>query len=286
MALTFAVILILVFYACWYVSARAQTPKRRPIEHMPDMPYEDISFLSQGSVIKGWFVPSSDLKTKPPVILIAHGWNSNRSRVLRYARPLYNAGYALLLYDARSHGESDGIPAPSGMAFRDDLLSAVDYIHARPDVDANRIGVLGHSLGGFAGAASLWDERRIRALVTDSMPVRIEAMIGAELNRLRIPLFPLATIIPRVWFIRAGINREMLAKLDLISALSRSGDAVPRLHVHSRNDDYVPSTELDYLAAQSLSGAEHLYVDARGHSCSETDPLFWERVLPFFRNHI
>ncbi|MFD2613303.1 alpha/beta hydrolase [Paenibacillus gansuensis] len=280
---------LLLLAAFWGLSAKAQTPKRRPIERVPDMPYEDITFPSHGSTLKGWFVPSRTSTpdgAKQPVIIIAHGWNSNRSRVLRYARPLYDAGYALLLYDARSHGESDGIPAPSGMAFRDDLVSAVDYLTRRPDIDPERIGALGHSLGGFGTVAALWDEHRLRAVVTDSMPVRIETMIYSELSRLRLPKFPLAYIIPKIWLRRSRIDRNKAAEFDLIGAIKRRQGSVPVLHVHSRNDDYIPSAELDYLASHRLAGAEHLYVQAPGHSSSETDPQFWNRVLRFFNEHL
>lgn len=282
-------IILIIAVLFWNIAAKSQTPKRRPIIAHPSMPYEEISFTSQASNLIGWFIPAPSGTTmtphlNQPVIIIAHGWNSNRSRVLRYAEPLHQAGYALLLYDARSHGESEGIPAPSGMAFRDDVMAAIDYVSSRHDVDATRIGVLGHSLGGFGSTAALKVEQRIKALVTDSMPVRMDTMVGAELTRKRIPKFPLAMIIPRVWFIRSGINKQKLRDFDLIHVLTHR--STPVLHIHSKQDNYIPSTELDFILTHKLPNLEHLYVQSKGHSCSETDPLFWNNVIPFFHKHL
>ena len=49
--------------------------------------------------------------------------------MLRYVDTLHEEGYALLLYDARSHGESAGIPATSGLTMRDDLLAGIGLCH-------------------------------------------------------------------------------------------------------------------------------------------------------------
>ena len=67
--------------------------------------------------------------------------------MLPLAKPLHAAGYALLFFDARSHGRSDGGSFASLPSFTEDLAHAVDWLRAQADVDACRVGVIGHSVG-------------------------------------------------------------------------------------------------------------------------------------------
>lgn len=97
----------------------------------------------------------------------------------------------LLVYDARSHGESAGIPAPFSVSMRNDILAALDYGAVRPEVDPEHISVLSHSLGAFGIVLALaYSGYRIRAIVTDTMPARTQTMMESELRRHRIPQFP------------------------------------------------------------------------------------------------
>lgn len=232
----------------------------------------------------GWFIPSKHGANRPTVI-VAHGWNSSRYRVLRYTAPLIDAGYNVLMYDARSHGDSEAMDAPSGLSFRDDVIAAVEYARSRPDVDSNRIALLGHSLGAFGSVLALLQDVPVRAIVTDSMPVHMETMVKAELNRRRFPHFPLAYAIPRIWLIRSRISAGIFRRNTIVAALNNRNNT-PVLMIHSRGDDYIPRAELDYVLKRVTNPPEHLFVDSQGHSSSETDPRFWERVLPFLQQHL
>lgn len=278
------VIVLAVAGLIWKIAAKAQTPKRRVSDATPQAPYEEITIPSHGHRLTGWFIPSKHGANQPTVI-VAHGWNSSRFRVLRYTAPLIEAGYAVLMYDARSHGDSDAMNAPSGLSFRDDVIAAVAYARSRPDVDPNRIALLGHSLGAFGSVLALLQAAPVRAIVTDSMPVHMVTMVKAELNRHRIPHVPLAYTIPRIWLVRSGISVQEFKRNTIVAALNSRKDT-PVLMIHSRNDDFIPPDELDYVLQRVANPVEHLFVDSQGHSSSETDPRFWERVLPFLQQHL
>ena len=82
-----------------------------------------------------------------------------------YARRMAEAGYAALAFDHRGFGESEGRRQhedPEGKLA--DLRAAVGFLSARPDVDADRIGLLGVCLGGgYAVRAAAFDPR-VRAV--------------------------------------------------------------------------------------------------------------------------
>ena len=97
------------------------------------------------------------------------------------------------------YGERDPVRAASAYLFRDDLLAALQYTTARPEIDADAIGVLGHSLGGLGTILAVTEGIPVSAVITDSMPSQFEVIVSSELRRRRLPLFPLAQLIPRIW---------------------------------------------------------------------------------------
>lgn len=272
--------------ALYGLTAKAQQPRQLPNSDKPSVPYQSVEWTSGGQPVRGWLLPQAGGGRRPAVV-VAHGWGSNRSRVLRYAHPLHREGFVVLLYDARSHGESGLHPAPTGLMFKEDLTAALEWLRGRPDVDPERIGVIGHSLGGFGAVLALAEGAPIAALVTDSMPVRFSTMIGSELRRRKLPVFPLAYWIPGLMARRSGIPRSVMKKADpaAILADNAEGRAVPVLLIHSRRDGYIPPAELEYVLAQNPK-LPHLFVDTDGHSASETDPAFWPAVTAFFGRHL
>jgi dipeptidyl aminopeptidase/acylaminoacyl peptidase len=287
------VLLVISAVLIWVLGVKSQTPPiNKAIQALPAMPYEDITFTSGGLKLQGWFIPakndpssSESLNERPPVVIVVHGWGSNRTRVLRYVDPLYKEGYALLLFDARAHGESDSYPTPSGIMFRDDVIAALDYVQTRSDIDLNRIAIFAYSLGAFGSTLAMGQDSRIKVMVTDSMPVRMETMITSELRRHKLPIFPLAYFIPKIWYYRIGITAKEAKKLDIVSIISST--QTPMLLIHSRLDDYISSADLDYVIAHvPTHRVEHLFIHSPGHRSSETDPAFFATALPFLKNHL
>jgi pimeloyl-ACP methyl ester carboxylesterase len=287
------VILIVTAILIWKLGVKSQSPPvNKTITAVPAMPYQNITFKSGDLTVRGWFIPAKaetsqaqTSKSLPPLVIIVHGWGSNRSRVLRYSEPLYNEGYALLLFDARGHGESDPYPTPSGIMFRDDVFAALDYAEQRTDIDTGRMAIFSYSIGAFGSTLALGQDSRIKAVVTDSMPVRMETMITSELKRHKLPVIPLAYFIPKIWYYRIGISAQEVQKLNIVSIISRT--QTPMLLIHSRLDDYIPAADLDYLIARlPPNRVQHLFVHTPGHRSSETDPAFFHTALPFLKKYL
>lgn len=278
-------LLLLLMLAVYRMGVKSQKPKRKAIDQYPTIPYEEVQWHSHGAEIRGWYMPPmlKQSENSAPLIIIAHGWGSNRVSMLRYIDTLHNEGYAVLVYDARSHGESAGIPAPSGVSMRDDLLAALNYGASLPEVNPERIGVLSHSLGAYGSALALaYADSRIRALVTDAMPARTQTMMESELRRHRIPLFPLVHILPWIWYLRSHATPR---DTNVIAAIDSSH--VPMLMIHSHLDDVVPAEEMEYIRSNTHRQAMNfVYLHCDGHSSSAAQPLFWEHVLPFLREHL
>jgi uncharacterized protein len=103
--------------------------------------HEDVSFTtSDGLRLEGWFVPSRNGAT-----VIAF---PGRSGPQKHTRMLVRHGYGVLLFDRRGEGVSEGDPNTFGWVGDRDLHAAAAYLQSRPDVDPERIGAIGLSVGG------------------------------------------------------------------------------------------------------------------------------------------
>ena len=112
-------------------------------------PYEEVEFTtSDGFLLKGWYVPS---KNGAAVISFP-----GRSGTRLQARMLARHGYGVLLFDRRGEGESEGDWNVFGWQGERDLYAAAAFLRSRNDVDPNRIGGIGRSVGGemLIGAAA------------------------------------------------------------------------------------------------------------------------------------
>jgi len=141
--------------------------RREPVSRTPaevGLDFEPVAFpASDGVGIKGWFVPA-DGEGPQPTIVFVHGWMWNRTGnvagkapiddrdvdFLPATKALHDAGYSVLLYDVRRHGESQkgkGLVS-FGPLEKNDFVGAVGYLRSRADVDGERIGSIGISMGG------------------------------------------------------------------------------------------------------------------------------------------
>lgn len=102
--------------------------------------HEDVTLHTRdGLKLDGWYVPS---RNRAAVIVFP-----GRSGTQRQARALARHGYGVLLYDRRGEGRSEGMPNGWGWDFDEDIRAGIAFLRHRADVDPQRIGGLGLSVG-------------------------------------------------------------------------------------------------------------------------------------------
>jgi uncharacterized protein len=110
-----------------------------------DLEYREVTFsATDGVQLSGWYVPSSN----GDAVVLLHGAGSTRSAVLDHAAVLARAGYGVLLFDARGHGDSDGRAMDFGWYGDRDVNGAVQFLTQQDDVANGRILAVGLSMGG------------------------------------------------------------------------------------------------------------------------------------------
>lgn len=110
-----------------------------------------------------------------PAIVLSHGYGANRGDLLDLGVDLWRAGFTVLLYDLRGHGESPVDWTSLGDYEVEDLLSAIKHLKTVKDargaqlIDPTKVGLYGVSLGGYASLVAASRDSAVRAVVADSV---------------------------------------------------------------------------------------------------------------------
>jgi predicted phosphoribosyltransferase/dienelactone hydrolase len=116
-------------------------------------------------------------------VVFVHGLGSGKDspRNQAIAARLADVGFATLLFDLSSHGESDD-DARGEAAFVDDLAAAVNWLRQQPGIES-RIGIAGSSYGGMVAVHALHTGR----VAADAMVLRAPPVDPGDLDGLTIP---------------------------------------------------------------------------------------------------
>lgn len=235
------------------------------------MEYEDAAFTTADGVkLSGWYVPSSN---RAAVVLL-HGASSTRSNVLTQAELLSRRGYGVLLFDARGHGRSEGRAMEFGWYGELDTSAAVDYLSARPDVDPDRIGGVGMSMGGEQVIGAMAADERIGAVVAEGATHRVledhdwlvdefglQGRIQQVVNRLEFAVVDLLTEAPKPLPLRSSVSAASPRRVLLIAAGEVSDE--------QRADRSIQAVSPETVDLWVVAGAGH----TRG---LRTQPEEWE----------
>ncbi len=154
-------------YVAW-VTGRAEVPLccRTPADL--GLPYEAIVFTGPDGVeLSGWYLPSQNRSA----VIMLHGYGANRLELLDRAALLVREGFGVLLYDQRGHGESGGGLRSFGWEDVADVDAAVAWLVGRSEVDPDRLGIFGFSIGGQVALRAAAANPALRAVAADGPSV-------------------------------------------------------------------------------------------------------------------
>jgi uncharacterized protein len=129
----------------------------------------NIEFNADGVTLRGWLYTPDGTKGPFPAVVMAHGFTAIKEMTLdRYAEVFCRGGLAVVVYDNRCLGESDGTPRHDidWAAQRRDYRCAITFAQQQKEIDPERIGVWGTSYTGGAVLAFAALDRRVKAVVS------------------------------------------------------------------------------------------------------------------------
>jgi dipeptidyl aminopeptidase/acylaminoacyl peptidase len=129
---------------------------------------QPVTFFAEGLRLDGDLHLPSDRGAgeRLPAIVACSGFQGLKTiHPARFARALVPHGYAVLSFDYRGFGRSDGERGrlvPQDQV--EDVRAAVSFLESRDEVDPERIGLLGWALGGGVVIAEAAGDDRVRAV--------------------------------------------------------------------------------------------------------------------------
>ena len=142
--------------------------------------FQIVEFFSSGATLRGKLYRHETVSKSRPVIVMAHGFSATINGMVaeKYAEVFYEAGFAVLLYDHRNFGMSDGEPRQEinrwtqARGYRD----AIDFVTTLPGIDKDQIAIWGDSMSGCEAVIVGAIDERVKAVVAqvpacgDKMP--------------------------------------------------------------------------------------------------------------------
>ena len=148
----------------------AQTSIKSEIEMSKNnQMYAPIEFQSEGATLRGRLYLPENISEKLPVVIMAHGYSATIEGMVadRYAEVFCKGGFAVVLYDHRNLGISDGEPRQQldrwtqARGYRD----AINFVTTLPQIDTSKIGLWGDSMSGDEAIAVAAFDHRVKVVV-------------------------------------------------------------------------------------------------------------------------
>lgn len=264
-------------------------PERSYPERSPDdfgiETWETVQFANnEGLMLTAWYI-SPTSKTEGATVIFVHGYSGNRGNLLSQAAMLVEQGYGALLLDLRNHGDSEGDLTTMGLLEIYDVQAALDFVLAQPGVNPDRIGLVGHSMGGATVIRAAARLPEIDAVVAESSFTSLEENVVEGVRMIaKLPAFPFAPLV--VWFgeLEAGLNIDEVRPIDDVDEIAPR----PILFIHGEKDHLV-SVENSYKLYEAAAEPKELYVIP---GANHIDPLlfedgeFEERFTDFFNRYL
>jgi pimeloyl-ACP methyl ester carboxylesterase len=280
---------------------------RQPIVTTPEkygLEYEAVAFQStDGLTLKGWFIPAKPTGGRDKVIILTHPFPFNRHGflvenqgwlplfrtdvdLLQITPALHQAGYSVLMFDFRNHGESEGGLTGIGMTEYQDVLGAVGYVKGRPSLHAPQIGFISFCMGADATIVALskgGDRVADVKFLIAVQPISVGVFLRRYMSNVYTPLsLYLIPIVDRFVQWRGGFAfREM-------SPLAYAKDVeVPTLVVQAREDPWFEVSDVEGVY-DAIAGPKELWwiegkmrrFEAYNHVCANP-----ERTIAFANTH-
>jgi dipeptidyl aminopeptidase/acylaminoacyl peptidase len=280
-------LLILIFFilsGIWFLASHSYKFKKEPNKYTPakyGFDFKEISIPTKNNKnLYGWWVPAENpTNENKPTIMLVHGWSRNVDRAMSFIKRLHPAGYNLLAFDSRCHGRSDDDKFSSMVKFMEDIHASIDYSEKLPNVDINRIGILGLSIGGASSIYAASFDSRIKSVVTVGAFSHPTKVMGDEFKKRKIPYFPFVWFIFKYMEFRIGENFDNLAPSRNII----KSDASIFL-IHGVDDTTVPIEQADELfKAGNPDNVKLWKIEDKGHSDCNHHTEFWDKVLDFYK---
>jgi len=257
------------------------------------------SYLSEG--LKIYALLTIPLGERPitgwPVIIFNHGYipptqYRTTERYVNYVDRLARDGYIVFRSDYRGHDQSEG-EARGAYGYPDyvvDVLNGLQSIKSFPEADPERIGMWGHSMGGYITLRSMVIRTDIKAGVIWAGVVGSYPALISDWPQITPPIYEFAPTWRKRIIDEFGTPEENPEFWASISATSYLKDLSGPLQLHhSISDEVVPfefSNKLFHELIIAGMNSEFFAYQGDNHNIAINFNLAMDRTLEFFNRYV
>lgn len=219
-----------------------------------DPPSQRLEIPFEDTALPAYFRVPTGPGPHPCVIMVC-GLDSVKEQETEWEDAMLARGIATLSFDGPGQGEM-WYRMKLRLDYEESVVAVVDYLSSQKEIDAERIGLLGHSMGGYFGARAAAREHRLAAAVL------IAGFFG-----------------PQNWdkmsgFVRTGMQhmfgvdteaeaRELAEKLTLAEVAGNI--RCPILIMHGTRDTLIPVGDAQQLAEAVTCPTELVIYEGGNH---------------------
>ncbi|MFY9556550.1 MAG: alpha/beta fold hydrolase [Blastocatellia bacterium] len=245
--------------------SQLRSPHLRHLIGRNQIPFEDITIPSFDSTrLYGWWMSA---EPGAPTVVVLHGVKKNRTDVLRAALVLRRAGFNVLIFDGRGHGNSEGRFVTYGFYERRDVEAAIEWLVKEKGIDRDFVGLAGESMGAAIALQVAAHNPWIRAVWADS-PFASLRRVTEEFVR-RVTGLPGAVLNPLLWTTIQVANYR--GKFDVLSVdplKLAAGITCPVYLVHGTADQLIATAHSENIY-EALGGEKEIwFVEGARHARS------------------
>lgn len=240
-----------------------------------DPPLEPVKIAFEGIEMPGYLrLPSG--RAKPPCVILLGGLDTTKEDYMVVNDLCAERGLATLAFDGPGQGET-----LFRMLWRKDfdrsITAVLDYLDTRPEIDRDRIGIIGRSTGGFYAP---------KAAATD---VRIKAAVawGAMYHLRNLATLP---AVAREGFLFVSGSKSVEEALRFFECINLESVAskirCPLLIVHGGLDTITPMENATRLAAEASGPVETLIWEDSVHCCHDRAHIVRPAMADFMLRHL
>jgi len=281
-------------------------PPRRPIIKKPSdygMEYQNIDFKSKdGTNLKAWYIQGLSDK----LIIMTHPMPFNRYgfhtkgqglfkisdvevELLKTVKQLNQAGYGVIIFDFRNHGESDKAnDGVCGIGYYEwqDVVGVMNYIATSSKLKDKKVGFVSHCMGANSTLIAIGKDpalfKDVKAVVA-IQPVSMKIFVPHYLND-KIPIFKNKTsnINKKIHEI-AGFGLEEMSPAQYIKEIK-----IPILYVQVKNDAWTDPSDVQGFYDNTTAPKDIFWIDGPlerfdGYNYFGENP---ERMLDFLSTYM
>jgi dipeptidyl aminopeptidase/acylaminoacyl peptidase len=221
-----------------------------PTAERIEMPFEGIKMVANLRRPAGY--------DQPPLVMLLPGLDSTKEEFFNWENVFLKRGLATLSLDGPGQGET-GYASHLRPDYEVAVATALDTLAGRQDIDLERVGLVGVSLGGYYAPRTAAFEPRIKAV----------APIGGPYNFgqcwEQLPMLTRETFLHHSGAANEDEGRERARQLSLEGVAKRITQ--PMLIIFGKLDRLIPWQQAEQLAAEAPKAQLVMYPDGN-HVCN------------------